>query len=102
LDPQEELGRTGLHLDTHVERPLGPPRSSGGRAGWRRQFLGRDPDAQPGAFDLGVETLFTVAYADGSFERVENPHHLTEEALRAEQHKLSAGARALPEPKCVL
>ena len=102
MDPQEELGRTGLHLDTHVERPLGRPRSSGGRAGWRRQFVGRDPDAQPGAFDLGVETLSTVAYADGSFERVENPRHLTEEALRAEQRELSASAGALPELECVL
>jgi hypothetical protein len=43
-----------------------------------------------------------VAYADGSFERVENPRHITEEALLAEDRKLSAGARALPEPECVL
>jgi hypothetical protein len=62
----------------------------------------RDPDAQHDAFDLGVETLSTVAFADVSFERVENPRHLTEEALRAEHRKLSAGARALPEPECVL
>lgn len=56
----------------------------------------RAPDAQPGAFDLGVETLATVAYADGSFERVENPRHLAEEAeaLRAESRKLSALSRS--------
>ncbi len=56
----------------------------------------RAPDAQPGSFDLGVETLATVARADGTFERIENPRHLAEEAeaLRAEQRKLSALARA--------
>lgn len=43
-----------------------------------------------------------MAYADGSFERVENPRHLTEEALRAEQRELSASAGALPELECVL
>lgn len=41
---------------------------------------GHDPDAQSGVFDLGLEALFTVAYADGSFERVEHPRHLAEEA----------------------
>jgi putative transposase len=56
----------------------------------------RAADAQPGSFDWGVETLATVAYADGTFERVENPRHLAEEAeaLRADQRKLSALARA--------
>lgn len=41
---------------------------------------GRDPDAQPSVLDLGLEALFTAAYADGSFERVEHPRHLAEEA----------------------
>jgi putative transposase len=56
----------------------------------------RAPGAQPGAFDLGVETLATVAYADGTFERIENPRHLGEEAeaLRAEQRRVSALARS--------
>lgn len=56
----------------------------------------RDPDARPGGIDLGVETLATVAFVGGSFERIENPRYIAEEAetLRADQRRLSALARA--------
>jgi putative transposase len=56
----------------------------------------RAADAKPAGFDLGVETLATVAHADGTFEKIENPRHLAEEAaaLRKEQRKFSGLARA--------
>ena len=42
----------------------------------------RAPDGRPGGIDLGVETLETVARAEGSFERIENPRRLAKVAAR--------------------
>ena len=55
---------------------------------------GRDPDAQSGVFDLGLEALFTVACADGSFEHL---RHLAEEAESLRTSELCQGSNVCYE-----